>query len=926
LDSEELRWTDPSDGPEPGTLASSGIEPDEESDDDEDFSPGTHLGRYVILARQGVGGMGVVYAAYDPQLDRRVAVKLMHRRGAGEDQKAARRLLAEAKASAQFSHPNVITVHDVGTWEGRVFLAMEFIEGAPLSKWMREPGRDWQQLLDVFTKAGRGLEAAHEAGLVHRDFKPDNVLVGIDGRVRVLDFGLARRFDGSADPLERRDREAGTPAYMSPEQHMGRALDHRSDQFSFCVALYEALYGELPFSARTRFELALAVTDGRIGPAPRGAGVPNWVRYALLRGLDPEPEGRWEDMGELLDALARDPHHGLRQLLLGLGAAFLVITSGVVLMQVSRSEPEEAERAIEDPCGFGDQRVTTVWNPDRADALRAAFADIDRPWAASLVDEVEEGFDTWSQGWAAMHRSACEATHVHHVQSDVTLDRRMLCLDRRLAEFDGVITLLSTSGPEVLVRAGEAVSELPALEPCADAQALTSIRDPPVVSEEQRAELEALDRELARASTLEFAGDYRQAGELLRSCVDRARTLGAQGRLGQALLELGEHELARGEPAVAGPWIDEAIVAAERAGDDPLRARALVAAVQVAADAGLVDEARRRAALARAVLERTDAKGVAYTDLAAAEAMTEVAAGHLADAEALLRRAINELDAIEPAPIELGDLHAELGVVLRERGDLIQARAEFELALSSWRERYGEQHPILARARVELAEVALRLGQPEQALGEYQRALALREQAWGPDSLEVGDTVEGMALVLHALARHADALPLHERAKAIYAAQGPSSAHALAQALDDEGMAHRQLGEFERAREVHELARQTWEAALGPSHPTLALALIHLGEDHLLLGQPELARPWLERALVVLEGRPEPELLGRASLARFTLARTWLPQPIEGAEESKGDLALARELAGRARADYQALGRSERVAELDAWLTEHGAI
>lgn len=915
MDSEELRWTEPSDEPEPGTLVGVAIEPDPGSDS-EDFSPGSHLGRYVILARQGVGGMGVVYAAYDPQLDRRVALKLMHRRGVGEDEHAARRLLAEAKASAQFSHPNVITIHDVGTWEGRVFLAMEFIEGAPLSKWMREPGRDWQQLLDVFTKAGRGLEAAHEAGLVHRDFKPDNVLVGVDGRVRVLDFGLAWRVDGSTDAVERRDREAGTPAYMSPEQHMGSALDHRSDQFSFCVALYEALYGELPFAARTRFELALAVTDGRIGPAPRGAGVPNWVRYALLRGLDPEPEGRWEDMGELLDALARDPHHGLRQLLLGIGASVLVITSGVVLVQISGQGNEDAS-AIADPCDYGDQRMAAVWNPDRAETLRAAFADVDPSWGTELAGEVEVGLDTWSQGWASMHRSACEATHVHHVQSDVTLDRRMLCLDQRLAEFDGVITLLASSGPEVLVRAGEAVSELPVLEPCADAKALTQGSDPVLVSEEQRAELEAFDREFARASRLEFAGDYREAVALLRDCVDRARALGVPGRLGRVLLELGEHELARGEPEAAGSWIDEAIVAAELAGDDPLRARALVAAVQVAADAGLVDEARRRASLARAVLERTSAPKVAYADLAGAEAVTELAAGHLADAEAVLRGAIAELEAIEPAPIELDHLHAELGVVLRERGDLVQARVEFERALAGWRDRFGPQHPILARAHVELADVALRLGQPERALMQYEQALALHEQAFGLASLEVADTVEGMARVLHALARPADALPLHERAKAIYAAQGPSSAAALAQALDDEGLARRELGEFDRALQVHEQALQTWTDALGPRAPELAPVLIHMGEEHLLLDQPELARPLLERALLVLEGHPEPELLARAALARFTLARAWaLGDP------PADNPGLARELATRARDDYQALGRSERVAEIDAWLIE----
>ncbi len=927
LDSEELRWTEPSDEPEPslglGTLVG-GIDPDEDQVDD-DLGPGSRLGRYVILARQGVGGMGVVYAAYDPQLDRRVALKLMHRRGAGEDEESGKRLLAEAKASAQFSHPNVITIHDVGTWERRVFLAMEFIDGAPLSKWMREPGRDWKQLLDVFTKAGRGLEAAHEAGLVHRDFKPDNVLVGLDGRVRVLDFGLARRVGGSAESPEQRDsqgpdREAGTPAYMSPEQHMGKPLDHRSDQFSFCVALYEALYSELPFAARTRFELAMAVTDGRIGPAPRGAAVPNWVRYALLRGLDPDPEGRWQGMGELLDALARDPYHGLRQLLLGLGLGLLVISSGVILMQVTDSP--DGEPLAEDPCGYGDQRIAAVWNPDRAEALRTTFNQIDRTWVQTSTVEVESGLDKWAAGWAAMHRSACEATHVHHVQLDVTLDRRMLCLDQRLVEFDGMIALLGTGGLEVLARAGEIVSELPAIEPCADALALTNVHDP-LPTEAQRLEFEALDRELARARALEFAGEYRQAGEVLAECVALARELGARSRLAQALLELGNHELGRGEPSAAGLAIDEAIVAAELAGDDTLRSRALVAAVQVAARAGLVDEARRRAALARAVLERITAPKVAYVDLARAEALTEVAAGHLADAEVVLRDAIADLDAPTTeipgqalGQVELADLHTELGVVLRERGDLLQARTEFELALAIWADRFGEQHPILARVHVELAEVALRLAQPEQALAEYQRALALHEQAFGSESLEVADTTEGMALVLRALDRPADALALHQRAKAIYIAQGPSGAGPLARALDDEGLAHRELGELERARRVHEQALSTWEQVLGASHPDLALVLIHLGEDHLLLGESEQARPRFERALAVLEGHTQPERLARAALARFGLART-----IVLGREPK--LSEARELVGRARADYQGLGRSERVAELDAWLTDH---
>ncbi len=296
---------------------------------------GATVGRYVVLQMVGAGGMGIVYAAYDPELDRKVALKLLRGDSRSSETTTGRtRLQREAQAMARLQHPNVIAVHDVGTFRDRVFVAMEFVEGQTLTRWL-SPRRSAKEVLDQFLLAGEGLVAAHAAGLVHRDFKPDNVLVGDDGRVRVMDFGLARpagewvpvgdvavtdqtsdssvSHDAFATPLTRTGALMGTPAYMAPEQHVGLAADARSDQFSYCVALYEGLYGERPFRGDSLAALAFDVTQGKVGPARAGPQVPGWVRRVLLRGLAVEPEKRWPGMDALLAALRADPREKRRR-------------------------------------------------------------------------------------------------------------------------------------------------------------------------------------------------------------------------------------------------------------------------------------------------------------------------------------------------------------------------------------------------------------------------------------------------------------------------------------------------------------------------------------------------------------------------------------------------------------------------------------
>ncbi len=295
----------------------------------ESVGPGSKIGRFVIGKQLGVGGMGVVYAAEDPELGRQVAVKVLRGAVARDSAQAARRIMREARLAARVAHPNLVSIYEVGQHEGRVFIAMELVAGSSLTVWLRERPRSPKEILAVFVDAGRGLAAAHAAGVVHRDFKPDNVLVGKDGRARVTDFGLARRgapdeSPGASEAEKARVRRTslsdlsnaaailGTPAYMAPEQHSGANTDPRTDQFSFCVALYEALHGQRPFDGTTWEELSESVLGGRLKPPPATSRVPASLQRIVARGLSVRPGDRYASMNQLLEALGRDRGRPLR--------------------------------------------------------------------------------------------------------------------------------------------------------------------------------------------------------------------------------------------------------------------------------------------------------------------------------------------------------------------------------------------------------------------------------------------------------------------------------------------------------------------------------------------------------------------------------------------------------------------------------------
>jgi len=440
---------------------------------------GVSIGRFLVLGPLGVGGMGMVLSAYDPQLDRKVALKLLRtERGALSDDGKAR-LVREAQAMARLNHPNVVAVYEVVFGDTTGYLVMELVEGTTLRSWLAKMRPRWDEIVDLLIAAGAGLAAAHRAKLVHHDFKPDNVLVDGEGRPRVSDFGLA----GAGRP------GAGTEAYMAPEQLGGGTVDERADQYAFCVTTWEALHGERPVA----------------GAAPHASGkAPRWVDRALARGLRAAPAERWPSMDELLGALRRGRRSGARLAIAA--AAIAVVGTAAFVVGSRRGAPAPT-------CSGAEARLAGVWDDARKQAVRAAFAATKLPYAAAAWDGASARIEEYARGWVAMHTEACRAARIDGRQSDALMDLRMACLERR-RDLLGALTETWARGATgaAVERAVDAAAALPPLSECADVRALTervpAPRDPALA-----ARVTAARHSLDTARVLLFVGKPADAGK-----------------------------------------------------------------------------------------------------------------------------------------------------------------------------------------------------------------------------------------------------------------------------------------------------------------------------------------------------------------------------------------------------------------------------
>jgi hypothetical protein len=451
-------------------------------DDDRQLAVGARVGRYVVDERLGAGAMGVVYAAYDPELDRKVALKVLHGAAAADAGHGAapldERLLREAQVMAQLAHPNVVTVHDVGRVGARVFLAMELVDGETLRQWLRARRRPLAEVLAAFVAAGRGLAAAHRAGLVHRDFKPENVLVGRDGRVRVTDFGLAHAVSdpiattkvrphalNAADAWRTVTRElAGTPYYMAPEQYRREAVDARTDQFSFCVALYAALTGEHPLGPDPVGSLAEAASGGRIvSVRARSDVMPHWLRRVLARGLALSPSRRFPSMDSLLDELARTPSARRVRRAAAYAALSALALGGTLGYRAVAARVS---------CQGAEARLAGIWDAERAQAVAHAFLATAKPNARVMVAQVSRLLTDYAQRWVSMRTEACYAARIRGLQSEPMLDLRTQCLDARLLELEDLTGRLTRADADMVDHGAGLVQALGTLGICADEQEL----------------------------------------------------------------------------------------------------------------------------------------------------------------------------------------------------------------------------------------------------------------------------------------------------------------------------------------------------------------------------------------------------------------------------------------------------------------------
>jgi eukaryotic-like serine/threonine-protein kinase len=797
-------------------------------------SPGTHdryagdplddparIGRFVILRRLGEGGMGVVYSAFDEELDRRVAIKLVRSDRGGEGVQA--RMQREAQAMARLSHPNVVQVHEVGRHDGQVFVAMELVRGVSLRAWHKKP-RPWREVLAVYLQAGAGLAAAHAAGMIHRDFKPDNAILGDDGRVRVLDFGLAGAADEIAavgevdgedssrpfDRLTQTGEVIGTPAYMAPEQFLGEPTSPRTDVFSFCVALYEALYGERPYHGGSRMELLANVSAGKRRPAPNGADVPRWLHDAVVAGVAPSADARPPDMHGLLETLARDPSRVRRRIAWG-SSAFAALAVATWLGAASTRSAS--------PCAGVAASMTELWSPARRDALERGLAGVDATFAGPTTAHVLRDIDAYARNWSTARTEACEATKIRAEQSDTRYDRAIACLDARHLALAALLDVLTDADADVVAKAPGAVEALPALAPCRDPRVLdAAVESPPP---EIEPEVEALRERLEHARATIAVGRVVQGRSELEEILGRSRSLGHAPLLADVALELGtlRQSLEEPDPEIVDLLL-EAASAAETAGALEPRAEALLyLAVTTYSILGRPHEAQRWALVAEAAIGRLGSAGIhLQVKLLAARARLAWEALEHERSRALLEEA--RALAVEhgtQASIEATSITRILGESVANAGDFERGRALVVEARDLLEAELGEDHPAVVTSIATLGQVLALEGRNEEALAELREASTRTQRSLGPTHPSHAMVLNRMARTLIAAGEPEEAMRVGEEAVRI-AQQAHGRDHLeVARAWVDFGATTLAAGDVERTRHAADRARAIFEA-IDPDH------------------------------------------------------------------------------------------------------------
>ncbi|MEM9455900.1 MAG: serine/threonine-protein kinase [Myxococcota bacterium] len=883
-------------------------------------APGTVIGRYVVDELIGTGGMGRVYRAHDPRLDRTVALKLVRYRGSTIDLDRMRR---EAMAMAQLSHPNVLPIYDVDRWQGLPFFVMELVHGRTLRDWAQDRGRHWRTLLPMFIEAGRGLAAAHAAGLVHRDFKPTNVLVGDDGRVRVMDFGLARAQGSGEIPSEAlsetsaslvqsynqeltaADTVMGTPAYMPPEQLCADPVGPAADQYAFCVSLWEVATGERPFAHSKTLTHAALLERTQPPPDPPAAPWPPALRHVLHRGLRPRPEDRFASMEDLLDALERTgrPSRGLA-VMAGVGL-FGLVTAAAVTM-VATSALDSVGRP--DPCPSPEQLAAQLWDPEHEARTNQALLATGAPQAAATWERLWPTLATYRDDWARARSMACH--RIGEADETPQIDAQIQCLDQRRRALNALVTALDRADGPMVHRAVELATELPLLSTCDDPEQLATLAPPPTPG--QAPAVESARERLAQLRTRHEAGDHRSTVEPARALLDEALAIGyapltidARLTLGRALARESSPEATEpldkayfdanlaglesqagdaailmaqalgvglGRHAQALQWSEHARAAAQRTGDPLLRIRYFVVLGNVYSQAenfAAARDARQRALELVRPLHGVKSIRTARAEMALASPLTSL--GQYEQAQQFLEHAQEILEhTLGPQHPHVASVYGRLGHMNRLRGALDLAEEQLERALAIHESVQGSSSLDAAGARLNLGIVAFHRHDFDTAEAHFLRCLEIQQARLGPRHHRISGTLLDLAVIDRMRGRYQQGIERLEHAREITEEHFGPSHRVVWMAVANMGNLYGDQGKLDRAAALYTEARELAETHHGTDSAMFGSSLLHLGALQSRQDLHAEAEVTLARAAEILAQakEAEPDTVGHALAAQ----------------------------------------------------------
>lgn len=769
---------------------------------------------YRIEEKIGEGGMGRVYRAHDIRLERDVAIKV-HGLVAINGRRWSYR---EAAALARLSHPNVVTVFEVGMYREHPWVAMQYVPGGTARTWLAAHPRTHAEILALYIAAGHGLAAAHAAAIVHRDFKPDNVLVTTAGEPRVADFGLALELAKSEDEL---DLAVGTPAYMANEQWEGRDVGATADQFAFAVAVWEALTGARPFAGKTAAELRAAI----LLPPPRPAKpMPRHVEAALRRALAHEPGDRWPAMAPLLAALARDPRRTRRRAVAAVGAAVLLVGAGIAIASL-RATPAAP---VEAPCA-------------RATAGLAATAKLRAQLQAAPDDRAVAKLDHWLERWRGARLAACEDTYVRRKQPLPLLELRELCFDRALASAEATLVELANAKTD---RAG-VVDQLPPLADCNDVS-LARVEPLPKDAGE-RAEIERIAAGIAKVEVLRTNGKYAEAGALLAELEPRAASLGRKDLIADLLLARGSLGISLNKTTDVQAQFEAAAKIAAEANSDWLVARAWLCLLDfLVARREKPAEAERMVPVAEAAVMRAGNTARLRTSLLGTLGDLSMARGDLLTARAQYTEALELHEQVFGEDNELARKLNKLATIAGRLDDPDTARKHLQRANDLLVRMYGPRFRNLAVLWTTLAGVEYRAGNWAAARALQERAIALKEEANGKDSRTLVPTLTELVATLIETGELELAATHAERAVTLARAAYAPDHVKIVEALLARGNVEIARGMWPAAAETIELAL-AMQLRIGQTRP---LEEVELANAQILLHDKRYveARAAIERA------------------------------------------------------------------------------